>query len=261
MPPNGEGESTSFQVNATPLGSSLDVQQPFSGLITPQFWGLELANYTDITPPMIEAVSANRLRPYLMHLDKIARQSVDGVALLPNEGKLIIRNVIKFDENIERNSESGRLLLAHQETRDTRVIEVRREALTNKMGKMAVYLSNTLEPDEKIAERINGYAWEPWARRQKGINIVPDLFKVKGILFDDILKVVGKQKRWNEEQSDWAKRALDVRLHFDEQNRVRNWRRMLKLSIDYTRSKRRIFSDRIEEANNLLESLGSTPAS
>lgn len=236
----------------SPLRDELGTQQPFGALVVPEVWGLEIGDYADITPAMVEAVSSTRLRPFLFYLARGARHAVDNLAVTHPERKNIVRNVHKYDEDIEDKAASGKWLLASPGAREAHVLERRETALVEVVARMAIFSSEILQPDEELLKRVMGYAWQPGLRRQKSVNILPDLVKVKQDIFGNILEAVGNQKGWDERQADLAKRSLDVRLHFAG-DRVRNWRSMLKLGIDRTRKLRRIYEGRVSEAEEIIQ--------
>ena len=150
-----------------------DVQRSFSTMVRPDVWGLDPANYTDLTQRAVDAAAADRLRPSLIGVDRNSHSAVGympggetransttWIALNPAEHRLIIRS---FDPAYL--AETAFTTVLASKPAGSRTVAIRdaaersqAHAVEGKLTKMQEYLDGTLLPEQARLKRFSEYA-------------------------------------------------------------------------------------------------------
>lgn len=241
-----------------------NIQRNFAGYVTPEMWGLEEANYTDITPRMVELVTPDRLRESLIDVVPGSQGAVSfraaerrqplWIALNPVEYGHISRSVGALGSSAVNQtlaSRAGSANLSYHQPKATRAAV---HVVERKRQKMETYLEDTLLPETVRLEKFIEYSTHPQFRRKKGIDMHVELGWIQEAIFENMLSVVGRQRDWTKQQEDLAKRSLQWRLFFDRDNNqhLGNWQGMLKFALEYEQVKTALYKDRIYQSKQYV---------
>lgn len=252
------------EIEANPIIQSLDIQKNFKSLIQPQVWGLDVNNYLGLSGQELEMVSPTVMRDSLIDVQPRSRGAVSFREAITNKPLWIALNPIEYGHVSRSVSALGssavnKTLVARSGAGyDPKHDEIAERSgvhqVERKMDKMTVYVRESLEPETARISRFEEYARHSWMRRGKGINGYAEMAWIQQQIFDNMLAVVGRQRGWDQEQTELAKRALEYRLFFagDGNQRVHNWQGALALAKEYNLAKTALYKDRIHQSKRYI---------
>lgn len=228
----------------------------FGRVVMPYFFKLHEEDYRDVTDEMVAAANPNRFLPYLLpgkHSDR-GLYVVDGVALDGAEYQRIVRSPAAFAKNISNTTYQARALEPSAENRTDatrRSVAHSLEGENGKIAKMMRTLEN-IRGEQEIIKKLDKEASHPGFAHERAQDILSWATTVRYTIFERMLEVTGREKRWTAEQADMASRSLDTALFFRSSERVGNWRQSLRAARMYGSQRESLFDRRIQEATRLL---------
>ncbi len=219
----------------------------FGRVVMPYFFGLDAANYSDITPEMVDAANPNNFLPYLLP-DRSQRGNyvVDGVALSSEEYTRIVRSPETFTASISNKTHEANRLNPRIGWRNAKALRSAYHALEHRLPQMARTLDG-VKSEQAVIDDLNRKARMPGYAHDRAVDLRNKVAFVREVTFKRILEVMGREKNWTDEQADYATRTVDYRLFFTGAKRVGNWQRMLRVAHLYGEQRARLFGDRIEK--------------
>ncbi len=237
----------------------LNSRNAFARAATPEYWGLNEADYQDVTGIMISAAAPEKFRADLIAVGRKVPFSVSytdeqtgryrNVPLLPEEYTLIPRtmSVRRYGEVPVARTLAGKssMLRSAEDLRD-RAEQHSIEAIQAKFVSVDTYLRETLQPGKDRIERLLEAATNPGFWRMREGDMRMSMEQVRTFMIPDVLRVIGTARNWTDSQAKMAAKAVDYRLFFDRRrNRhIANWRGMLGLLQEYQQEKINLFGDR-----------------
>lgn len=174
---------------------------------------------------------------------------VSGLALNEQEYAGILINAPTFSRRI-----SARAATAHTASAPTRQTEVSLtaplHALEKQVDVQASFVSALSTEHEKI-QKLLKYARQPGHAHIKEIDMRMLATEVFVGSFSNLLRVVGTQREWTEEERVGAEQALSQQLFTGSQrSRIGNWQTMLGITEQYTARKKTLFTQRLHVAES-----------
>lgn len=225
-------------------------QVTFSQMVQPNVWGIDPADYTDITERMVERASPEYFGSALLDLDwRTHSHVVDGIAL-----NTIEYRGIPHSPQVERYGEPAADRAAEKYAITGSLEKQRAKSEEHSARSLEGLLASTqMLRDQRVAEgatlaRIREAAQHPGLARRKEADTWQALVNTRYIVFENILHVVGMQRGWTDEQAGLAARSLNYRLLMQRQHNahIGNWRGMLDLAIAYNRARLHLCTDRAQ---------------
>ena len=231
----------------------------FARAATPEYWGMTVDHYHDVTGIMLRAAAPEKLRPNLIDVRQRAPLTVAYedeqtgryryVPLLPEEYTLVPRTMSagRYGEVVVAQTLAGKgsLRYADDELR-SRGDEHGNDAIRAKLEKIEAYLADTLVPRSELLARLQEAAAHPGFWRMKEGDMRMAMEQVRSFMIPDALRVIGNARQWSKDQAKMASRAVEYRLFFDRKRNqhIANWQGMLGLLQDYQQEKINLFADR-----------------
>ncbi len=238
-----------FEVVESPMAKIMrkNSRIAFGRVVMPYFFDLKPANYKDIDPRMVRAVSLPNFLPYLLPVSG-GKYAVDGVALNSAEYERIIRYPAAFGRNVSNKTYLSRAQDANTARRTEKAGKSSTRALENKVPKMVATLTG-IEQEHQTIVSLQEQAKHPGYAHKYARDMLSWAAMTHDITFARILEVAGREKGWTSEQADLARRSLDVALFFDTEGRVRAWREGLDVAETYGHQREVLFQNRIDRVN------------
>ncbi len=249
-------------------------------ILTPEFHGLNPADFADIRGDTVDKASAADLQPSLFwkYVPKSRRdnpevaafsyQSADGdfvtVALTPEEydtgsesveklAQRIFTRVLKQRDEALRKASNNPFARARTDE-DIRV--ARRggmRAVMERQTDMEDLIEDNIMPKIHLIDRFLEMAeGRNFNLARGGRKVVSERFEeLRMTIFDDMLDAVALQKKWTAEQTARAKQIIQKRLYISgsPRERVSNFREMLELARLYYGHKWALMKTKVEDAN------------
>lgn len=226
----------------------------FGRVVMPYFFGLDEESYANVPTTHIEAADPKKL--LLPHLLPVSTRYdgehvVDRVALPTEEYERIVRNPKAFIEKVSNTTRKARELDDNLGRRTEAVDRSEVHALTSKYSAMKDALNGTIA-EKGIIELLSEKARMPGYAHVPAQDMLEKAAYIYSVVFGRMLRVVGAQKKWDNEAAEAAKKAIDYRLFFDSNKRVGHWRDMLEAAEQYGDARERLFYDRVKEVGAAL---------
>lgn len=245
-------------------------QLSLSKVLTHEYQGLDLADFTEIGQAEIDAADPFKLRtgligssvkdhPHAIRFDSFDAQTNrayrETIALSAAEDDRVMRT--DDPANYARrayNSAMKQAVLLGDEKARVKAEGNALESVVSKHDRMAEYIDGTLRPEITRLTRFDEYARNFEKRRLQGRNFDIELTWLRQVIFGDMLTVIGTGREWSDQQRRVAGLAVDWRIFFDPQsrNRIRNFNAMNKLALEYYGLKLALFSDRKARASRYI---------
>ncbi len=248
-------------------------------ILTPEFHGLDKADFADIPDVVVAKASAAELRPslYWRYVRKDKRtapeasafsyptpdEGIVSVALTPAEYSTASESIEKLAQRVynrvldRRDSklreESGDESARARSEEDIRAAErgsVR--AVMDHQANMEQLLGESIMPKieliEKFIEMTEGHNANLARGTRESVSRRFD--ELRTTVFDDMLDAIALQRKWSEDMTVRAKRIIQKRLYISGKTRekVTNFKEMLDLAHDYYGYKMALLLTKIEDA-------------
>ncbi len=248
-------------------------------ILTPEFHGLDTAEFADIPDQIVARASAAELGHslYWRYVKKDKRsepevsafsyQTAEGefisVALTPEEYNTGSESVAKLAQRVFNRVLNQRDKALKKQTEDesarARSDEDKRaanrgsvRAVMDQQTNMEKLLTEGVMPKieliEKFIEMTEGH--NPNLSRGTRESVSKRFDELRTTVFDDMLDAIALQRNWSEDMTTRAKRIIQKRLYIsgETRERVANFKEMLTLAHDYYGYKRALILTKIEEA-------------
>jgi hypothetical protein len=234
----------------------------------PAYWGLDSAQYEDITPEMLKRARPENLRADLIgvplkagsfvvnyELDDGSRQSV---ALNPDEYKAIYRATHPgyLAATVESATRAGKDSLSSRDVLDAKSRENKTDALIKKYDVMQKRVNGLVE-EHTLLTRLKEASGIYWRQRGHVDRLRIEIGNVLEVMIPNALTVVGQRRGWNDAKADLAKRSIEYRLFFTmpEKERMKEWGNLVGLLRDYDQYKINAFQDRMGRVQGFLRQI------
>lgn len=248
-------------------------------ILTPEFHGLDQADFADIPDEVVARATADELSSslYWQYIRKGERLKPEisafsyrtpegdyvSVALTPAEYDTASESVVKLAQRIFNKVLAQRDKALQQETDDTSArarsdedIRVAKRgsvrAVMDQQAGMEALLQESVLPKidliEKFIEMTRGH--NPNLARGSRQAVSKRFDELRTTVFDDMLDAIALQRGWNGDMTERAKRIIQKRLYMSGQvrERIANFTEMLDLAHDYYGYKRALLLTKIEDA-------------
>lgn len=243
---------------------SLHRRNSFAKAATPEYHGLFIDDYADLTPEQIAYVTPDFLEKSLLGASRNSKNTVyyqnpeNGerlwVAVTPVEFKQTAGNIETLGNRAVSRALGRRPARPAYEVDRAAATQEGVEAVQNKLGQLTVMRDETLRPQKaKVkwlahAAQSPGYAWK------KGIDLYSYMSEVRHLVFTDMLTAMSIAGDWTPEKTEGVRKVVEYKLFFDREknNHIENWKQMLKLADTYLGYKQAIYSEKIEKAKQYI---------
>jgi hypothetical protein len=226
----------------------------FGRVVMPYFFGLDEESYANVPTSHVEAADPKKLLlPHLLPASTrdAGEHVVDRVALPSEEYERVVRNPKAFIEKVSNTTRKARELDDNLGRRSDTVDRSEVHALTSKYSAMEKTL-NGITAENGIIELLSDKARMPGYAHVRAQDMLQMVTHTYDVIFGRMLRVVGAQKRWDNEAAEAAKKAIDYRLFFDSNRRVGHWQEMLYVAEQYGKARERLFHDRVKRVGAAL---------
>jgi hypothetical protein len=255
-------------ITAPTAVSELDRSRALVTVTRPAYWGLDSAQYEDITPEMLKRARPENLRADLIgvplkagsfvvnyELDDGSRQSV---ALNPDEYKAIYRATHPgyLAATVESATRAGKDSLSSRDVLDAKSRENKTDALIKKYDVMQKRVNGLVE-EHTLLTRLKEASGIYWRQRGHVDRLRIEIGNVLEVMIPNALTVVGQRRGWNDAKADLAKRSIEYRLFFTmpEKERMKEWGNLVGLLRDYDQYKINAFQDRMGRVQGFLRQI------
>jgi len=244
----------------------LKSRNSFERAATPEYWGLDQANYADLDQQAVDLAAPSELEPSIIGVPRGSHfessyspantRGTLSVALTPVEFGRVTRSVPALGRAVASRTLSGRPARADFVSDQQAATRSGTHALREKLRVMQTY-SQTLASD---ADRLASFTQAAKPGGEYGRAHMPEaemrmeMTWIQQHIFGDMFLAMRSQRRWTPEQEDVMRRAVDWRLFFDrERNQhLTNWYDMLRLASTYVGHKRGLFAEKIFQARKYI---------
>ena len=232
-------------------------------VLTPGYQNIDPANYTDLTPAIVDLAAPNLLRQSLIGVGHDGRSSIGffagtdrnqtWIAVTPQEFRLLARHIPALARSAINTTLAARK--SNPLTDETQAAAERAgvNAVGNRRMAMAKHLRGVVEPRIDMIAKFTEMTHNPTLARGSRASVRARFEGLRTSVFGDMILALGNQRQWSESQADLAIRAITKRLYM-QPNAVANFLGMLELADDYYGYKRALILGRIAEANNYTRS-------
>lgn len=255
-------------------------------VLTPGFHDLDPADFSDISPEVVERASATEIRKSLLDTgtkeegqSRLKKQNNSGasvvgyksaegwvnLSLTPKEYGLFSRYVgmlarTAFNRTLDirdqkLQKETGDL--SAKARTDDDIAAAHRSSIRNikkKAPKMEAYLETDILPRIETVEKFMEMTKNRNLNRGNHETVCAHFEHLRLYVFGDMLDAVGNQRGWTASQAAEAERILQRRLYIDGSTpqKVQNFKAMLVLAQEYYGHKRAFLLTRINETKKYL---------
>jgi hypothetical protein len=235
-------------------------------VLTPEYMGLDPAEFADITPPLIELASPQNLRPSLIDVNPNGRSTVGyRPAGLPGYRQIWLAvTPVEFNATARHVEMLGKTALnktLENHTREEqRTDEVQAKAkrasvhaVESKLGSIETHIIDTSRRLRLISSFLEMTQYPNLARGT--VRTVRERFTaLRDDVIDDMVLAIGNQREWTEAQSELAKRTIVKRTYLAEprNERYHNFIEMLGLANEYNGHKLALFLSRRYDARKYI---------
>lgn len=262
------------------IAQDLEARNSFSKATTPEYHGLWIEDYADITKEQLTGVTTQMLHDSLIgtarrqrlpsgelsnplvtkdtknavfYQDPMTRRGF-WVAVTPFEHTQLAGNIEVLGNRVVSHVKASRS--PRRDFGPDREAAIRGgvHAVESKLEKLEAYKANVLQKQigavswlQKSSESP-GYAWKG------GIDVRMTMETVRGGVFKDMLTAAAEAGDWTPERVEEVEKVLDYRLFFDRQNNahIGNWKRILLLSEVYLGYKTALYNEKITKAKQYI---------
>ena len=267
MPPNSRRpEVGQFALDIRPqIVQDLEVRNSFAKATTPEYHGLWIENYADITKEQLDYVTPQMLHDSVIGVSRDAENSVYyrnpeteehlWIAVSPEEHKQLGGNIQTLGNRVMSSVMAARA--PRRDFTPDREAAVRGgvKAVTKQLDKLERYKANVLQLQvadvhwlQKSAE-TPGFAWKD------GLSVRNAMYNVHGVVLKDMLAAARDAGGWDPEKLAGVEKVIDYRLFFDRSHNdhIKNWKTMLQLMDVYLGYKQALFSEKITKAKQYID--------
>lgn len=243
---------------------SLGARNSFSKAVTPEYHGLLIEDFADLTKEQIESVTPQALHDSLIGIDAEAPNAVfyrnpltrEGlwIAVSPTEHKHLAGNITTLGNRVMSSVMASRA--PRRDFGPDREAAMRggTKAVEDKMRKLEAYKTNLLQPQIAAVHWLQHSAEHPGKAWKDGLSVRMTMETVRGGVFKDMLTAMQEAERWSPEKVAGVEKVLDYRLFFDRtaNAHIKNWKTMLKLADVYLGYKKALYGDKIADAKRFI---------
>ncbi len=245
---------------------SLRARNSFAKAATPEFYGLNIEGYADVTEAQINYVTPQLLHDSLIGVPRTSpysayyrnpetRQSL-WIAVTPGEFKHLGGNIVTLGNRVMSQVSGSRSPRLDFTADRAAAVRGGMKAVEREKNTLETYRDKTLSSQHAtvkwLAHAANspGYAWK------QGIDLRLTMTTVRSFVFADMLTAMSESQGWSPEKTQGVQRVIDYRLFFDRQrNRhIGNWKQMLGLADEYLAYKTALYNEKIWKAGKFLSS-------
>lgn len=248
-------------------------------ILTPEFHGLDPADFANIPDDVLARATADELQPslYWIYKPKSERERPDtpsfsyfsaygeiiSVALTPEEYNSAVESIDKLAERslsrvLTQRDNALRLETGDKNARARGVEDMRvarrgaMRAVIDSQVTMQTLLDESILPKIDLIERFIEMteAKNPNLARGSRQAVSQRFEELRTTVFDDMLDAIGIKRNWSPELAEKAKRVIQKRLYMSgsPKERVANFRAMVALAHEYYGHKRALLLTKIEDA-------------
>lgn len=263
------------------IAQDLFVRNSFSKAVRPEYHGLWVEDYADITKEQLAGVNTQMLHDSLIgtvrrerlpsgELSKplVTKDTKNAVFYQdPETRKGFWIAVTPFEHtqlagNIEilGNRVTSRIMASRLPRRDfvpDREAAVRGgvHAVEDKLEKLEAYKNNSLQKQLGALRWLQHSSENPGKAWKGGIDVRMSMETVRGGLFKDMITAMAEAGEWTPEKVAEVERIIDYRLFFDRKQNahIGNWKRMMLLADVYMGYKFALYNDKIAKAKRYIQ--------
>lgn len=237
----------------------------FSRAVTPEYHGLWIEDYADITEAQKSYVTPAMLHDSLIGAPKAAANSVYyrnpetnqqlWIAVSPAEHKHLGGNIQTLGNRVMSGVMAART--PRQDFTPDREAAVRGgiKAVTRQMETLQSYKANVLQPQVADVHWLQKSAENPGFAWKDGLSVRSAMYNVHGVVLKDMLTAARDAGNWSPEKVAGVEKVLDYRLFFDRShnNHIKNWKALLGLMDTYLGYKQALYGEKIAKAKQYID--------
>lgn len=253
-------------------GTNPETRTPLVHVLTPEFQGIDKAEFADINPEQLKTVSPETLRMSLLDTNNDGRSTISyhapepdhrwiRISVTPKEFGLFSRHVdmlaktafngvlVQRDEKLKKETGNPTAKARTDDDIDAANRASVRQVRSKKQ-KMEEYLVSDILPRLEIIEKFKEMAKNRNLARGTRESVKERFEKLRTYVFDDMLDAICNHKGLDAEQTKLVKRSLQKLLYLesDPDKRTTNFSDLLSLSEEYYGRKRALILGRIAES-------------
>lgn len=243
----------------------LQARNSFSKAVTPEYHGLLIDDYNDLTAEQLAVVTPQFLQDSLIGVDRSSTNAVFyknplthealWVAVTPLEFKQTAGNITTLGKTVVNQVAGSRS--ARKEFGPDRAAAARGgiHAVERELGKLETYRDKSLAPQLVKVNWLQHSANNPGYAWKDGLSVRQYMGEVRDLVFRDMFQAMSIAGDWSPEKTEGVAKVVEYRLFFDrkDNNHIKNWRKMLRLGKVYLGYKQAIYSDKIEKAKKYIQ--------
>lgn len=249
----------------TQVVQDLEVRNSFAKATTPEYHGLWIENYADITEEQKAYVTPRLLHDSVIGVPRNAENSVYyrnpetderlWIAVSPEEHKHLSGNIQTLGNRVMSSVMASRAPRRDFIPDKEAAVRGSVKAVSRELDKLERYKTNVLQPQvadvhwlQKSAE-TPGFAWKD------GLSVRNAMYNVHGVVLKDMLAAARDAGGWDPEKLAGVEKVIDYRLFYDRShnNHIKNWKTMLTLMDVYLGYKQALYSEKITKAKQYID--------
>lgn len=263
------------------IPQDLRARNSFSKAVTPEYHGLWIEDFADITKEQLGEINTQFLHDSLIgtarrerlpsgelsnplvtkdtknavfYQDPETRRGF-WVAVTPFEHTQLAGNIEVLGNRVTSRVMASRL--PRKDFGPDREAAIRGgvHAVTSKLERLEAYKANVLQKHIGALHWLQHSAKYPGNAWKGGIDVRMTMETVRGGVFKDMITAMAEASEWSPERVAEVEKVIDYRLFFDRKNNahIGNWKWMLRLSEVYLGYKTALYSDKIAKAKRYIQ--------
>lgn len=242
-----------------------EVRNSFAKAVTPEYHGLWIEDFADITDAQKEYVTPQLLHDSIIGVDKAAGNSVYyrnpetreslWIAVSPVEYKHLAGNIQTLGNRVVSSEMARRP--ARPEFGPDREVAMRESvnAVTQQLKRLEGYKTNFLQPQVADVHWLQKSADNPGFAWRDGLSVRNAMYNVHGVVLKDMLTAAREAGNWEPEKASGIEKVIDYRLFFDRNHNghIKNWKALLSLMDVYLGYKQALYAEKIVKAKQYID--------
>lgn len=233
-------------------------------VLTPEFLGLDQAEFTDVTSEMTELATAGYFCQSLIDVDRHGPASAfyqpagkrEGLwlALTPEEFKMIPHSIAMIGKTAYSGTLAARSERASFGADKSSAERSRLHAAKAKLQRLEPYLENAIEHRLELTGKFKEMAKYPNLARGDQIGVRMRFNGLRSFVIGDMFRAIRVQKGWDAPQAELAAKSVVKRLALDGTagQRALALNEVLDLAEEYYGHKRALFKTKIWETKKYI---------
>lgn len=246
----------------------VDRRNALARALNPNYLGMNVGDYADITPTMLELASADNLRTSLIDVKPVAHSHTvalrEGsstwhyIAVTPMEFGLMSGSIQVLGQRAVSASEKKRrqphgLSDVDKAAADRAGVH----AVESRSSVMQKYLDNTLIGQAKHLSDLQKAGRDPGLAVLKGKEgrMREELAYFRTFIVGDMLAAIGSQRHWTASQEKLALQSIERRLFIERggSRHIDNFRAMVDLAQEWNGYRQAVIKSRLWESKRYVE--------